>query len=1195
MATPKSSRPLIVTFLKGFLLAGLAGFGIWAAISQQWIVLPIVLLLAAIVWVVLTPWFDRILNGSKRPLLWELNLGIGLVILIIVGSLFYLALDYLDPNGAHAVDAMSKQKVSSAVFNADATQMLYTADGLAHIRDIGDGKEILTISPQYTSPFRAVAYSQADHYLAFADDTSIRLWDLDAGALERQILNVPRNTLAMAFNADDRWIAAAGDGWLKVWKTKTGELAWSAAKENLPSSPITFLTFSMNAKYLAAASGSGDVDNDKTIYLYDPANIEPVRMLPGMTEQKLYDCLNRTRGRQPVIKDGINDPIRAISFSRDGKFLYSVNASRRLVKHNVENGTSECDRNEIVGTITTATFDPNHERWAASNAFYNPLEKTSDNSIGVFTMSIPSQHLYTLEGAKDDRSIFYLGFGPRGSSLVAIGKDANNQDRMSWWSNLTRQPAKRWHRQPPFVLVSPTERKNITPEKLNIGVVAWNMERPSEQVAVIPRGNAPEIALWNMTPGETPTQPLALRGTTQEIVKTAYTGDGDAIITVSRDGYVRRWNGNSLVAEKYWHDAPIVGLAALGPDRVVLANERGSIGVWNTLDNSLVVNEDRKDENITVLTAHPDKIHFVTGATGGQIRKWDADNLASGGIDLGNQDARVTALAFSTPLANNAVLLASAGSNDQIKVWDWNTGALVSPPLTVGLKGATILRFDADAGKLVIAGALGDIYVWDRTPANPMPGTGEQVVKFKSEESPVVDATMRGDRLLVANGEHAKIGEPGSVEQPFQMGSLPWIKNTWMPTHASRMIWAFLLGGVFAVIGVVLPPLMYSGRLASTIFPEGRGKARWYMFDKQLGRKQFVQSVGFGGVGVKDEKESENAASMLGGPGNVTVEEGYATVIERGGKTVRVLGPGLHWLGKGERATMRIFLYPRTLTVELKNVLTRDQFMLESVKIMVGHEILRRDPDALLELPATTGSPVDAAGKPAERYPYDEKIILERIWNPERTRLSDWVGMVEALTKTIGAQFVMRHDLEDLVSAGGTAQVEIERQVRDELNRQLHPQGIHITATRLGEMEIPKPVLEQLHDRSLTTLKSQTKLLEADNRHALSVRKGNAEQQTMERMARFKSELREALVKQLTAPLLVKDGAFADPNVAIRYIEAMERISQQMLRDDFTTQRFIEAMEKLIDAEGEKHFYFPDPRDIIGLGVPLSKDRQGLS
>lgn len=72
------------------------------------------------------------------------------------------------------------------------------------------------------------------------------------------------------------------------------------------------------------------------------------------------------------------------------------------------------------------------------------------------------------------------------------------------------------------------------------------------------------------------------------------------------------------------------------------------------------------------------------------------------------------------------------------------------------------------------------------------------------------------------------------------------------------------------------------------------------------------------------------------------------------------------------------------------------------------------------------------------------------------------------------------------------------------------------------------------------------------------------------------------LIHQITDPILGTSGvAIRDPFVAIRYIEAIERLSLAIVRDDLTALRYVEALERLADGAGHKTLIMGEAKGLL--------------
>jgi len=599
-----------------------------------------------------------------------------------------------------------------------------------------------------------------------------------------------------------------------------------------------------------------------------------------------------------------------------------------------------------------------------------------------------------------------------------------------------------------------------------------------------------------------------------------------------------------------------------------------------------------------------------------------------------HHEVEITALSFFTN-ENNETWLATAGADrapsKRVRVWKFKNenNTLREIPATYRELGfatgrPSLLRWDED--RLVIAGDTPQLDLWDMSLEPIMGSTDHAVIPIGF--APIKALGIREHKVIAFGweGTQPHIWDPTTTFAGLTPQSLEyWLK--WFRTAGSHWLIGFVLAGGFGLGLVFLGPNLLSGATAQLMYPEldgkDRARARRFTRDRLVGITQLEQYVdengthiknakngakkngtsdtatknGKDGTTAKDDKKDAAAPSStestatageedrtavmdaLGGPGILTVPEGYAAVMERGGAITHVVGAGTYWLEQSEKAVMRVHLFPRTTAVEVKDVWTRDQ-VLVTVHFSVRHEINRGDPRTDPERP----------GHENDRYRFDTRIIRDRIWSPQRKPDSDWKGTIESVTRNQARQLIAQYTLEDLIAGAGAARTLLRDALSERLRKTMRASGVNVMSVSVGEVNVPSDFSELLQKRSKSEMEQRFKLQEADKQNALTVRKNEVDMKVMEQMGRIKFKLREDMIKQLTEPLR-QDGAFANRDVAIRYLETMERIMQQMARDDFTTQRFIETMEKLVESGGENHFYFPDVRELIGAGAAPPKEK----
>jgi serine/threonine-protein kinase len=473
---------------------------------------------------------------------------------------------------------------------------------------------------------------------------------------------------------------------------------------------------------------------------------------------------NLEGGRERArIKDAHAGPIRAITFSSDGKTLATSGEDRAVRLWETADEKKKLDLPGHPGPIQSVAFSADGEKLACACA--GSVAKIWDATKG---MAIPSPP----ETAGQATAVT---FSPDGMSLAFAVPGAGDKAPI----------VKLWD------LVGNKERVTLPGVT---GPLAWT---PDGKTVLTVAGGT--VLAWDVTvatPANPKNLPAAPRG---QVLAFALSGDGktfavgdnqgevhvwDAVTGKEQAGATERWTTGEYVAispthkqlvasttdsaGKGWdtqtgHEQPIgagawVGpfhAAAFSPDGQLIAfgGEDGAVRLWDVPNAKEHAYLGRHNNNSAVLRAafSPDGSKVATGSRDGMVFLWE---VARPGRERPTQlrahtdpPVPVTALAFSP----DGKILASASNGKVVKLWNAIAGG--KPRLFEGhTAGVTSLAWSPDSQTLAAGGEDRTIRVWDTTSQQPKE-------PFQLNSAPPIGLAYQPETgSLISAGQDGRVG-----------------------------------------------------------------------------------------------------------------------------------------------------------------------------------------------------------------------------------------------------------------------------------------------------------------------------------------------------------------------------------------------------------------------------------------------------
>lgn len=568
----------------------------------------------------------------------------------------------------------------------------------------------LVVQCAHQDQVRGMAFTPDGKVLATASlDQTVKLWDLSAGRLIRDLVGHEGGVYTVAVSPDGRMLASAGlDQKILFWSMVDGSLLGSVDGH---SDSINSLAFSPDGKYLSSAG------SDNSIKLWDAATRVQVRVMEGHT-QNVY----------------------SVSFSPDGKTLASAGGDKTIMLWDVSTGA-------LIRTVE------GHSKYIDSVAF-DPTGKTLASASGdqsIRLWDIATGELVRTLGENEDK--FYdLSFSPDGKSLAAAGSD-----RLWLLDPSTGEIIHKFH---PFNLISNCVAFSPDGKYLVVGgadhsVIVFDLETRKEILTFEEKENRrilvlavdqagkylavgswnDRISFWSLGTGK---QVKSID--TDYLTNIAYT-PGFEYFAAGNMQTTKLWDFNTGEVVKTFEEDydTIIGISsvALSPDGKSLAVGTHSkrMHIYDIERGALVAICEDSSRNYVKIAISPDSklLASIMNDFNNQFRVWDYRG-AELKHNLSGHRHSVWAVAFHP---DNKVM--ASGSRDRrVKLWDVETGALIQTLDRPDAKtddfenGEQVIEiaFSPD-GKLLAAGrASGEVNLWSRTPAGePAVWKLERVVK----------------------------------------------------------------------------------------------------------------------------------------------------------------------------------------------------------------------------------------------------------------------------------------------------------------------------------------------------------------------------------------------------------------------------------------------------------------------------------
>jgi eukaryotic-like serine/threonine-protein kinase len=528
------------------------------------------------------------------------------------------------------------------------------------------------------------------HYL-------MRLCKVDA-----VIIRVGTEVLGVAFSPDGELLASAGgDGTIKVWNSRTGELV-----RDLPaahSDSVASVTFDPDGLYLAS------VGADKWVKVWDLATWKEEFRRPCNTVRKFGNACT-------------------VAFSPNGRRLAAGRDGTVMVW--------DWKKKDQAAT----TLD-GHEKYAISVAFSPDGQRLASASTGRGVNLWDAQKWQRLRTfAAHPHPVSALAFSPDGGGLA----EASLGRRVNLWDTTTGELSRSLvHDGNVLGVAYGPDGKRLATASEDKTVRVWDPVTGREMLGLRGHTGSCEcvafsrdgcrlasastdgtIRVWDATPlrGNEGQEAWTFIEHDDEIRSVAVSPDGRRIASAGIGTLVKIWDAaNDKPSVGFNVHANIVFSLTWHPDGQRIASagwdgEVNSVRVWDSTDKRKGFLLARGGENSDVpyyaVACSPDGKHLVTGKGNGAVQVWDADTGREL-CTLGTHKRELRGVAFSSEGKH----LATASGDGKVKLWD-ATRLLKEQKarhtLTARVPGPSLnVAFSPDGRWLATGGEENTVKIWD--------------------------------------------------------------------------------------------------------------------------------------------------------------------------------------------------------------------------------------------------------------------------------------------------------------------------------------------------------------------------------------------------------------------------------------------------------------------------------------------------
>jgi regulator of protease activity HflC (stomatin/prohibitin superfamily) len=402
-----------------------------------------------------------------------------------------------------------------------------------------------------------------------------------------------------------------------------------------------------------------------------------------------------------------------------------------------------------------------------------------------------------------------------------------------------------------------------------------------------------------------------------------------------------------------------------------------------------------------------------------------------------------------------------------------------------------------------------------------------------------------------------------------------------------------LLSGILVVGIPLLSVMLVSSEFILAlheVFGVDRGTALRYLWSLIMGINLPWEIVEDGEV---KRTKPPGVLDIIGGPGVVVIRPGNAAVFEWGGKVTKIEGPGVFKTKAFERIKKVVDLRPLWHEVKVEKVLTQDRVPLTFI-VNVGYQV---EPKAETEKRGGVQPSIpEAEGVIEGVHPVYKESVYRAVYRIDPASPEEAVkGILDAYLR----DEVFKYNLDALydysVADGprtrGNVIAAIEEAIEPRMQDTLKEWGLKLLGVDIATIEMPEDIKAKVVEWWKTAWERERMVAQAEGQRRAMIERGTGQAVALEAVEGKKDEVRERLARQLMDIVRAVAGAGVqlDSSVAVRLIGVLEAVSTRMTCDSETALRYLDALEKLVQAEGDKTLIVGESPPILIKGEGKAK------